>query len=1039
LLLVLLAAGLAQAVAVSVGYRDFAYNGGLASRATGDSPQSKLWFAGGTWYGGLFKSGTNANNSRYHIWALNSATQVWADSGITVDPRDRTHADYLFDSAHNKLYVVSTKASCTSNPVAGVCNDAINVYRYSFNAANPLATRYALEAGFPVALIGGNYAGAPAISTGGAATVTIARDSLGQLFVAWTRRSATNAATSTTSIAYSNSDGNAASFADETSWSVPFTINAGEDGQDNISALVAFGGSKVGLYYTDKHAAGNDDGLFKIHTDGTAGTTWAAAETVSSATGAVDNQANIKTDGTKVFVVVKTALSGAASDQIRLFDRTSGGTWTAHGVSDVTSTDTRPQVAIDPTYNGGAGAAIVVMNDVDVANGSVYYKAAPLIGAGALTFTTAGKGTAFIGSSTDNDVEDPTTTKQLITQASGLVVEAADRTSLFYLHNVLPLSDTADNTGPTGTVIINGGAASTKSTAATAVMSATDANAVVNMRFGNSPDGATCPTTGSPALLTTGTTIPFTTAAQAVTLSGGDGVKGVCAQFQDLPGNWSAPVLDTINLDTTGPAGAVSINSGAASTALATVSLDVTAIDAGSTVTSVRISNSATVDGNGVLNGAGSETRAYAATQAWTLLPGDGLKTVYVQWQDSLGTWSAVSNDTITLASVDTTYTEVAPVRVLDSRFNNPVGATIFSHGVPQSFQVAGRTIGSVTIPADAVAITGNLTVVGATAKGFVSLGPDVPVVPTSSTINFPAGDTRANGVFVPLDGSGKLEATYRASAGKKTHLLLDVTGYFRVGTAGNRYFPVAPARFLDTRHNNPNGSHILNPSAPYAFQVGGRTVGATTIPVDAVAVTGNLTVTGQTKKGYLSLTPDAQPNPATSTLNFPVGDTRANNVTVKLGAGGNLYVVYKGSGKAHAIFDVTGYFRNDASGLTYVPVSPTRTVDTRIDQGIFNPLQASAPKSWTIRGFAGVESDAMAYTGNLTITGQTKKGYISVTPTPNASPTTSTINFPLGDTRANGIAAPINNADGKSSVVYKPSPNSGHVEFIVDITGYFH
>ena len=54
-------------------------------------------------------------------------------------------------------------------------------------------------------------------------------------------------------------------------------------------------------------------------------------------------------------------------------------------------------------------------------------------------------------------------------------------------------------------------------------------------------------------------------------------------------------------------------------------------------------------------------------------------------------------------------------------------------------------------------------------------------------------------------------------------------------------------------------------------------------------------------------------------------------------------------------------------------------------------------------------------------------------------APTTSTINFPIGDTRANGIAAPINDADGKSSVVYKPSPNSGHVEFIVDITGYFH
>ena len=121
------------------------------------------------------------------------------------------------------------------------------------------------------------------------------------------------------------------------------------------------------------------------------------------------------------------------------------------------------------------------------------------------------------------------------------------------------------------------------------------------------------------------------------------------------------------------------------------------------------------------------------------------------------------------------------------------------------------------------------------------------------------------------------------------------------------------------------------------------------------------------------------------------------------------------------------------------MPVTPTRTVDTRVDLGIFNPLQASAPKSWTRPWLAGVESDAMAFTGNLTITGQTKGGFISVTPTPDATPDTSTINFPVGDTRANGIAAPINDADGKSSVVFKPSPNSGKVEFIVDITGYFH
>ena len=109
------------------------------------------------------------------------------------------------------------------------------------------------------------------------------------------------------------------------------------------------------------------------------------------------------------------------------------------------------------------------MNHVNDVNGNIYYKVAPLTGAGALTYTTTGKGTHFIDSTTDNDIEDVTDTKQLTNQASGLVVEATDKTSNFYMHNHIPLTDTADVTGPVGTVVINGNPNpdTTKVTAAT--------------------------------------------------------------------------------------------------------------------------------------------------------------------------------------------------------------------------------------------------------------------------------------------------------------------------------------------------------------------------------------------------------------------------------------------------------------------------------------------------------------------------------------------------------------------------------------------
>ena len=91
-------------------------------------------------------------------------------------------------------------------------------------------------------------------------------------------------------------------------------------------------------------------------------------------------------------------------------------------------------------------------------------------------------------------------------------------------------------------------------------------------------------------------------------------------------------------------------------------------------------------------------------------------------------------------------------------------------------------------------------------------------------------------------------------------------------------------------------------------FQVSGR--GG--VSGNSVAVTGNLTVTGQTSLGYLYIGPGAVNNPTTSTLNFPKGDDRANGVTVALGVGGTLSVTYAAppSGPiAQVIFDVTGYF----------------------------------------------------------------------------------------------------------------------------------
>ncbi|HEX4898691.1 MAG TPA: hypothetical protein VFV53_10075, partial [Candidatus Limnocylindrales bacterium] len=80
-------------------------------------------------------------------------------------------------------------------------------------------------------------------------------------------------------------------------------------------------------------------------------------------------------------------------------------------------------------------------------------------------------------------------------------------------------------------------------------------------------------------------------------------------------------------------------------------------------------------------------------------------------------------------------------------------------------------------MPSTATAVTGNLTATNQTGAGFVFLGPNPEANPSSSTLNFPAGDTRANGVTVALSATGSLSATFGYSG--STDLIFDVTGYF--------------------------------------------------------------------------------------------------------------------------------------------------------------------------------------------------------------------------------------------------------------------
>ncbi len=417
------------------------------------------------------------------------------------------------------------------------------------------------------------------------------------------------------------------------------------------------------------------------------------------------------------------------------------------------------------------------------------------------------------------------------------------------------------------------------------------------------------------------------------------------------------------------------------------------------------------------------------------------------------GSWATTVHE-LSVGDVGAGYVPVTPTRFLDTRVGNGLSSP-FTANVPQTFLIGGasRTPAggpTVSIPSNAVAITGNLTVTQQTAAGSVSLTPTPTANPLSSTINFPLGDNRANNITIALGPGGHLSAVYKAASGKHTALILDVTGYFLAGS-GQTYTPLTPTRFMDSRAGTGHrGPPTFQANVAQRIPIGGVTFDTVTVPSNATAITANLTVTGQTKVGSVTLTPTPNNAPTTSTINFPVGDTRANGVTIQLdpltGDIAAVYVAAHGA-TANLVLDVTGYYSTTGgAGLLFHPLNPGRRIDTRLPlggvpdaPGFGNGLtgaQATTPRSTTVAAHDGVPAAAAAVTGNLTITGQTALGYVAITASSIAHPTTSTINFPLGDTRANGITVPLGGS-GELWFVYGNAIGK-HVQLVLDLTGYF-
>jgi hypothetical protein len=241
-------------------------------------------------------------------------------------------------------------------------------------------------------------------------------------------------------------------------------------------------------------------------------------------------------------------------------------------------------------------------------------------------------------------------------------------------------------------------------------------------------------------------------------------------------------------------------------------------------------------------------------------------------------------------------YHPVQPARLLDTR--TPAGgARRLADQEQQRLAVAGRA----GVPTSATAVVLNVTAVGPTRSGYLTVSPSGTRTTTSS-VNFAAGQTVPNRVV-----SGLADGAVDVRAAGATHVLVDVVGWYGPASVpgGSAYTALTPARLVDSRDGTGTPRGAFGARVTRDVQATGR-LG---VPAGATAVVLSLTGTGPSaSQTFVTAFPDGTTRPGTSDLNLVRGETRSNLAVVPLSSAGRLSL-YNEAGTTQVVADVLGYY----------------------------------------------------------------------------------------------------------------------------------
>ena len=579
-----------------------------------------------------------------------------------------------------------------------------------------------------------------------------------------------------------------------------------------------------------------------------------------------------------------------------------------------------------------------------------------------------------------------------------------------------------DTTAPAAPVITSPTAGATVATGTPTISGTAEAASTVEVFDGPTSLGTTV-TSGAGAWSLTPATA-LSEGAHSVTATATDGADNTSPA--------SAAVAFTVTVpDTTAPAAPV-ITSPTAGAFLMTGTPTISGTaEAASTV---EVFDGSTSLGTTVTSGAG----AWALTPATALA--DGAHSVTATATDGAGNASPASAAVAFTVHTDGTpppppppLTPGPPARILDTRTGGQTVDDLFE-GI--GIRDAGTTlvldvVGRGGVPDDAIGVVLNLTATDATGPGYVTAWPCDATRPTASSVNFEPSAPSPNSVTSALAADGTI-CLFVAEAG--VHLIADVNT--SIGP-DSPFRPINPGRLADSRDGAVTvdglflGGGARTPGSVWTIDVAGRAG----VAPDAEVASLNVTITGGSGTGYVTVWSCSSPRPLASTVNFVAGQTVPNAVTSLLSAGGEV-CIYVAEASADVIVDVNGFYADDSG---YGALDPARLLDTRLGapttDGLFSGLGLVDPGEIVeldVAGRGGVPDGAVGAVLNITATDGTGTGYVTVWPCSDPPPNASTLNFVAGSPRANASVSALSDTGTVCLVVGEAS-----AQLIVDVNGY--